>query len=219
MVTYNSLTARTEAQALMPEEASRTIIQGLPAASAALSTFRRVQMTRAQQRMPVLSALPIAYWLDGSSDTGLKETSEIAWDNIYLDVRELAVIIPIPQAVLDDADYDIWGEVTPRLVEAFGNKLDAATLMDVDNPWPQSYQQGIVQQAVAAGNTVNEGTGVDFADDIALTFSEVEEDGFDVNTVYARRKVRSRLRRLRAATTNEPIYQPIAAGSPALIYG
>lgn len=220
MATYNSAISRTEAASLIPEEASGTIVQGLPTASAALSTFRTVRLTRAQQRLPVLSVLPTAYWVSTSGDdTALKQTSDIQWGNIFLDVRELAVIVPIPLAVLDDADFDIWGEVTPRLIEAFGSKLDAATLVDADNPWPETYQQGISRQAFDAGNFVTEGTGVDFADDVALTFGKVEEDGFDVDTIYARRRVRSRLRRLRAATTNEPIYQDIAAGSPPTLYG
>jgi HK97 family phage major capsid protein len=216
VTTYSSLTDRTDAGALIPEDVSREIIQALPAASASLSTFRRVNMTRAQQRMPVLSALPVAYWVTG--DTGLKQTSELNWANKYLDVRELAVIIPIPINVVDDADFDIWGEARPRLVEAFGSKLDAATLMNVDNPWPETYQKGISRQAFDAGNYVTEGTGVDFADDISKVMGEVEADGFDVNTFYARRKVRARLRGLRD-DNNAPIYQPIASGSPATIYG
>jgi HK97 family phage major capsid protein len=156
---FDSLTARTEVAALIPEDVAAGIIQGLPAASAARATFRTVNMTRAQQRMPVLSALPIAYWVSTSGvDTALKQTTEINWSNKYLDVRELAVIVPIPEAVIDDADFDIWGEARPRLIEAFGAKLDAATLMDSDNPWPETYQQGIVRQAFDAGNFVNEGT-------------------------------------------------------------
>lgn len=222
MVTYNSLTSRTDAAALIPEDVSREIIQGLPAASAALSTFRRVNMSRAQQRQPVLSALPTAYWVDGSSDTGLKQTTEMLWGNKYLDVRELAVIIPVPEAVVDDVDYDIWAEIRPRIVEAIGAKLDAATLFDVDNPWPQTYQAGISRQAFDAGNYHIEGTSAaphdDFGGDISDTFALVEEDGFDVNTVYARRKVRNRLRNLRDDNGN-PIYQPLSQGSPATIYG
>lgn len=222
MTTYNSLTSRTDAAALIPEEVSREIIQGLPAASAALSQFRRVNMSRAQQRLPVLSALPIAYWVDGSSDTGLKQTSELNWANKYLDVRELAVIVPIPQAVLDDSDFDIWAEARPRLIEAFGAKLDAATLMNVDNPWPQTYQAGIVRQAYNAGNYHLEGTSAaphdDFAGDISDTMAKVEEDGFDVNGFWARRKIRARLRNLRDDNGN-PIYQPVSQGSPALLYG
>jgi HK97 family phage major capsid protein len=216
VTTYNSLTDRTDSAALIPEDVAREIIQGLPASSASLSTFRRVNMTRAQQRMPVLSALPVAYWMSG--DTGLKQTSELSWGNKYLDVRELAVIIPIPEAVIDDSVFDIWGEARPRLIEAFGSKLDAATLMNVDNPWPETYQKGISRQAFNAGNYVVEGTGVDFADDVSLTMGKVEEDGFDVNTFYARRKIRARLRGLRD-DNNQPIYQPIAQGSPATLYG
>lgn len=219
MPTYSSLTTRADADALIPVEVAREILQGLPASSAALRTMRRVNMSSAQTRQPVLSSLPQAYWVDGSSDTGMKQTTELLWGNKYLDVRELAVILPIPEAVLDDAEYDIWGEVRPRLTEAFGMKLDAATLMNVDNPWPQTYQKGLVRQAFDAGNFVTEGTGVDFADDVALNMAEVEEDGFDVNVHYARRKVRSRLRRLRAATTNEPIFTDLTSGVGGVVYG
>lgn len=224
MPTYNSLTSRTDAAALIPEEVSREIFQGLPAASAALTQFRRVPMTRAQQRMPVLSVLPIAYWVDsGGSDTALKQTSEINWANKYLDVREIAVIIPIPEAVLDDSDFDIWAEARPRLVEAFGAKLDAAALMDLDNPWPQSYQQGITRQAYDAGNYQVEGTGdgvhTDFLSDISETMARVEEDGFDVTAFWARRKVRARLRGLRDGTNGAPIFQPATADAPASLYG
>jgi HK97 family phage major capsid protein len=220
LATYDSLTDRTASGPLSREEVASAIIAGLPAASAALSTFRRVNMTKAQQRMPVLSALPIAYWVSG--DTGLKQTSEICWANKDLDVRELAVIIPIPINVVDDSDFDIAGEAVPRLIEAFGTKLDAATLMDVDNPWPETYQQGIVRQAFDAGNYQIEGTGdgvtLDFAADVSETMARVEEDGFDVNTFYARRKIRARLRGLRDEN-GMPIYQPIAQGSPPLLYG
>ena len=216
---YNSLTTRSDADALIPVEVSREILQGAETASAALRTFRRVNMGAAQMRQPVLSALPQAYWVDGSSDTGRKQTTEMLWGNKYLDVRELAVILPIPEAVLDDAEFDIWGEVRPRLSEAFGAKLDAATLMDVDNPWPQAYQQGIVRQAYDAGNFVLEGTGVDFADDVALNMGEVEDDGFDVNVHYARRRVRSRLRRLRQPTTNEPLFTDLTSGVGGTLYG
>jgi HK97 family phage major capsid protein len=220
VTTYNSLTDRTDAGPLSREEVATAIVQGLPAASAALSTFRRVNMTKSQQRMPVLSALPIAYWVSG--DTGLKQTSAIEWANKYLDVRELAVIVPVPINVVDDSDFDIAGEAVPRLIEAFGAKLDAATLMNVDNPWPETYQKGISRQAFDAGNYVIEGTSAaphdDFAGDVSDTMAKVEEDGFDVNVFYARRKIRARLRNLRDDNGN-PIYQPIAQGNPATLYG
>jgi HK97 family phage major capsid protein len=217
VATYNSLVSRTDADALIPLPVSNEIIEGLTRESAALSSFRRARMSSKTVTQPVLSVLPVAYWVTG--DTGLKQTSEINWTNQTLTAEELAVIIPVPLAVLDDADFDIWAETRPKLVEAFGAKIDRAALFGVDAP--TSWGDGISELAVLAGNSHTEGTGgaVDFADDIAITFGLVEDDGYDVNAVYARRKVRGRLRRLRAATTNEPIFQTFGQGSPDSIYG
>jgi HK97 family phage major capsid protein len=214
VATYDSLIDRTGADSLIPEPVSNEIIQGVIGASAALSSFRTVRMSSKTVKQPVLSALPEAYWVSG--DTGLKQTAEMAWGDQTLTAEELAVIVAVPEAVLDDAAFDIWGEVRPRLVEAFGAKIDQAALFGVDAP--TSWGDGITERAVLAGNTVVEGTGVDFADDIALTIEEVENDGYDVNVAWARRKVRGRLRRLRDQN-DQPIYQQLSAGSPDQLYG
>jgi anthranilate synthase component 1 len=55
-------------------------------------------------------------------------------DILLLQTEELAVIVPISKAVLDDADYDIWGEVRPSLVEAFGIAIDKAVLYGTNIP-------------------------------------------------------------------------------------
>ena len=116
---------RTGAEALIPEERAREIIQGTVEQSAVLSMGRRLaNMTTKQTKLPVLDSLPIAYFVDG--DNGQKKTTKQAWDKKVIYAEEIAVIVPIPEAVLDDADYDIWGEVRPRLIEAFGQKIDGA---------------------------------------------------------------------------------------------
>lgn len=63
-------------------------------------------MTSKQTRIRVLDFLPTAYWVDG--DTGMKQTSMQAWDNVYLTAAELAVIVPIPESVFDDAEMIFW---------------------------------------------------------------------------------------------------------------
>jgi HK97 family phage major capsid protein len=215
-VPFDSIIDRTDAAALIPEEVSNEILDALPAESVALSSFRRVRMGRAQQRMPVLSALPLAYWVDG--DTGLKQTSDQVWANKFLDARELAVIIPVPQAVLDDSEFDIWAEVKPRLVEAFGIKIDGAALFGTDSPsgWPDS----IAEQAIAAGNSYVAGTSaVDIAEDVNQVMALVEADGFDVNGFWARRTLKAAFRGLRD-DTGQPIFQPsLIAGTPGTLYG
>lgn len=208
---------RTGATALMPEDATREIIQGLPEQSVALTRFRRTTMSRKQQRMPALSALPTAYFVNG--DTGKKKTSSVEWESVYLNAEELAVIVPIPEAVLDDSDFDIWGEVRPRIEEAMGVAIDGAVFFGTNAPaaWPDD----IVTAATAAGSTFQNGSvaTADLADDINSTMALVEADGFEVNGFVAAPTMKSRLRGLRSAT-GELIFNPgLTAATPATVYG
>lgn len=214
---YDSITTRDAAAALIPEAVSKEIIKSLPQASFALNMFRRVTMSRKQTRMPVLSVLPSAAWVNG--DTGLKQTTELAWDNKYLTAEPIAVIVPISEDVLEDAEFDIWGEAKPLLIEAIGQKIDAAVLFGTNKPtsWPDS----IVEGADAAGNTYVRGsvTDQDLAEDINQTMALVEADGFDVNGFIARVGLKASLRGLRDGT-GAFIYQPgMTAGTPSSLYG
>ena len=74
---------------------------------------RLPNMSRAQRRLPIMGSFATAYFVSG--DTGLKQTSDVTWENKYIDAEELAVIVPIPEVVLDDANFDIWSQVRRRL--------------------------------------------------------------------------------------------------------
>ena len=217
MPTYDSLISRADVAGLIPTEYAAGIIASMAEQSVALRTFRRTVMARGVTEQPVLSVLPTAYWV-GATDTGRKQTSEQNWENVTLTARELAVIVPIPQAVINDASVDLWAEVRPRLGEAFGQKVDAAALFGTDSPsgWPDS----IVTQAIAAGHEYTVGdSGGDIAADINETWALVEDDGFDVNVQWARRRIRSRLRGLRD-DNGQPVFQNgLERGAPPSIYG
>ena len=182
---YTNVISRTDAQALMPEEVVNDLLSGLANESAALTMFKTVPMARGQVRMPVLSALPIAYFVNG--DTGLKQTTEADWANKYLNAEELAAIVPIPENVLDDADYDIWGEITPLLQQAVGRAVDAAVFFGTNKP--SSWPNAIVTDAVTAGQTVTRGTNNAAAGgiygDLSALYSAVEGSGYDVNGLIA----------------------------------
>ena len=223
MPTYNSLTDRTDVAGLIPTEYAAQIIQSMAQSSVALQTFRRVTMPRGAVEMPVLSVLPTAYWV-GATDTGRKQTSEQNWENVSLVARELAVIVPIPVAVVEDATVDLWAEIRPRIAEAFGVKVDAAALFGTDKP--SGWGDSIVEAAIAATNeftvgdtgNVSGATG-DIAHDINETWALVEEDGFDVNIQWSRRRMRARLRGLRD-DNGQPVFQNgLERGAPASIYG
>ena len=216
MGVYNSLISRSDAAALIPEATSKEIIQGVTEQSKVLQLFRKLpNMPSSRTRMPVLSSMPTAYFVTG--DTGLKQSTKISWANKYLDAEEIACIVPIPEAVLDDADYDIWGEVKPRIMEAFGNVIDGAVLFGVNKPaaWPTD----IVAGATAAGIKVTEGDGVDLVEDCNLLMSAVEDCGFDVTGFVGDIIMKGKFRGLRDANGGMIFVPSVTAGTPNTLFG
>lgn len=157
-------------------------------------------MSSKTQRMPVLAALVQAYFVNG--DTGLVQTTKMAWENKYLNAEPLAVIVPVPRDVVQDADFDMWGEVRPRIEEAIGRALDAAIFFGTNKPasWPDS----LVTAARAAGNVRDNNVAAAAAGGIAEDFNQlmgkIEEDGFDVTGAVARTGLRVRMRGARDTT-------------------
>jgi len=159
MSDFDQFISRSTADALIPEEVSKEIVQGVPEASSAMKLFRRLpNMSRKQRRIPVLDILPVAYFLNGETGTGsLKKTTKMAWADKFLNVEEIAAIVPIPENVLDDANYDIGGQAKPFIIMAIGRAFDGAVFFGVNKP--TSWPTDIVAAATAAGNAVTLGTG------------------------------------------------------------
>ncbi len=157
-------------------------------------------MGRAQVRFPVLSALPIAYWVSG--DTGLKQTTEMAWTNKFMNIEEIATIMPVPDNVLADVEADIWDEAQPLIVEAFGRVLDAAVFFGSNAP--ASFPTNVLAAANAAGNLLAEGTNAaatgGFMGDVDDLHGLVEDDGFEISGWVAATSARKRLRKARDTT-------------------
>lgn len=197
--------SRAEAEALIQEQVVSTIFQDAPKQSNFMQLARKLpNMTSKQTRIRVLDILPMAYWVDG--DTGMKRTSKQAWDNVYLNAEELAVIVPIPEAVLADAEFDILGEVAPRVNEAIGAAVDSATIFGVNRPagWPVD----IVTRARQAGNNVAIGQSPDYYDLIMGengVIAKVEESGRMVTGVISAMGMRAKLRGIKD-DAGHPIY-------------
>ena len=201
-MSFNSIVTRQESVsipqtgygALIPEDFSREIFKGIVNKSAAMQLFPHRTMSRMQQRIPVVSALPSAYWVAG--DTGIKQTTAVQWLNKWLIAEELAVIVPIPEKLLDDVDYDLWDEIRPLLEEAIAIALDEAVFFGVGKP--ASWPTAVVPASIAAGNSVVRGaSAVDIADDLNNVMTTVEVDGYAPNGWWMRPQFKAALRGLR----------------------
>ena len=210
-----NLITRSNAEALIPQQISDEIIQALPTQSVALRLMRAMPpMTSKQTKIPVMTGNVDAYFVSG--DSGMKQTSNMTWDNVYITAEELAVIVPIPEAVLDDASYDIWGQIRPRIVEAFGKAIDAAAFFGTNKPstWPT----GIVPAAIAASNyaTITTSGLYQAINGENGLVAKVEDEGMPVTSFVGAVKARSMLRGATDAN-GQPIFRQAysngAAGS------
>lgn len=203
---YNTLIQRTDTAALVPEDVSNQMLTTLADESAVLRLATRIPIARNQVRFPVLSALPEAYFVTG--DTGLKQTTTAAWANKYMNVEEIATIVPIPEAVLDDSGYDVWAAIRPLMESAIARKLDAAVFFGASAP--ASWPTNIVASAVAAGNTVTRGTNANtaggFSQDMIDLAATLWNDGYDTTGTVANMTVRARMLSARD-TTGQTIAQ------------
>lgn len=201
-----NILSRNNLSGLIPEPVTREIIQGAVEKSAVLSMGRRLpNMSSRTQTLNVLDSLPSAYFVNG--DTGTKQLTQMAWDKKKIYAEEIAVIVPIPEAVLDDADYDIWGEVRPRLQEAFGKVIDGAILFGTNKP--ASWRKSVLETAQEAGNVVHPSVSTTIFDDIMGAnglIAKVEEDGYVPDGVMAAVTARAKLRGV-VDTTGQPIFK------------
>lgn len=168
---------RTDVDALIETQVASEIFEGVVKESKALSMFKRLpNMTSDKTKIRVLDTLPVAYFVDETKNNGRKNLTKMAWESKYINAAELAVIVPIKENVLNDASIDIWAEVKPRIVEAFGRKIDNAIFNGVDKP--TDWREGLIPSIVAAGKEVTE-TG-ELYSDINDVMTEVEESGYNV---------------------------------------
>lgn len=113
------------------------------------------------------------------------------------------MIVPIPNALADDASIDLWATVRPLLAEAIGKKVDQASLFGTDKP--DSWPTAVVPAAIAAGNKVVRGTGDDIGVDVAMLGEKIAQEGYGINGFATKPGMQWELVALRNAN-GDPIY-------------
>lgn len=208
---FDDQITRDDSGALMPEDVSREILGTIAEESVVMNFGRRLpNMNRRTRRMPVWQTLPQAFFVNG--DTGMKQSTKAAWDNVFIEAEEIACYVVIPDAVADDADYDLWDEVKPGIISAIGKTLDQAVLYGINAPssWPDPITIGVEEH----GHKVTVGDVGDLYDDLmgeGGVLSLIEEDGYMPNGHVAALRMRAKLRGLREKdvdgnATGQPIF-------------
>ena len=194
--------AKADFDSLIPDEISAEILKEVPQGSVIMRKARRLRdMSKGVMKMPVLDALPLAYFTDGepsdeSGEQGMKKTTKAEWKDKNLNAGEIAVIVPVKESDWDDLDIDLWSELKPLIVEAMGAVFDTAVLHGTNKPstWPTA----LVAAAIAAGNSVT--IGADLYDNLmgeTGVIAKVEGDGYMPTGHIGGLSMRGKLRSLR----------------------
>jgi hypothetical protein len=113
---------------------------------------------------------------------------------------------------MEDSSFDVVGEVTPRINEALGIKVDQAIAFGINRPG--EWQNDIITLARQAGNNVSI-TGSLTYDKLlgeGGLIAKVEESGYMVNGVMAATKTRAGLRGIKD-NDGHPIFKTDMQGS------
>lgn len=192
--------SRNDAEALIPQVVIDEIMQGVVKESKAMQMFRRLpNCTTGRTDMRVLDSLPMTYWQN--ADTARKKLTKMAWDKKVIYYEELAVIVPIAEQTLDDTAYDIWGEVKPRLVEAFGKAFDEAVFTGANKP--ARFRADLITSIRNAGAVVTPGNDTLYKS-INDAMVKVEESGYNVTGVVGGVDLKGKFRMM-LDTIGQPI--------------
>lgn len=213
---YDSIISRSDASALIPQEVSNEILTGVWKLNPLMQLARRLpNMSAAQKRLPVMSALATAYFVSG--DNSLKETTEINWANKYIDAEELAVIVPIPEAVLDDSSFDVWAQVRPELETALSIAISHAVFYGTNIPasWTTNLgAAGLLALCVADGHSLSLAAYTDLYEAVLGetgagtdgVYMSIEADGFMVTGSVAHPSIKGKIRNSRDML-GQPIFK------------
>ena len=193
---------RSDVDALIETQVASEIFEGTIRESKALQLFRRLpNATSDKTKLRVLDSLPVAYFVDETQGNGRKKITKMAWDKVFINIAELAVIVPIKENLLNDTSIDLWAEIKPRVVEAFAKKIDNAMFFGVDKP--TEWRAGLVPSVISAGAEVDETTNGLYSD-INDVMTKVEESGYEVTGLLGGVGLKGKFRMM-TDTTGQPL--------------
>lgn len=206
----NRSNADTRLALELPERVVGDILRDAEVTSKFLQLGEVHRMSTRQERIRLQNSKPSAYWINGTTtagdaplgsandddtnqtakDSGLKQTTEYGYDNLYLTTDEIAVMVVMPDAWRDDSTL-AWEQIRRDLRGAFAEAIDAAGFFGASttaHPLPSTFGTGIVPGAIAEGNVVyladhlastpTDGSRADRADAYAAVAQLIDGKGY-----------------------------------------
>ena len=201
---FNLKVNERDARPLIPEqEIIDGIMSGIRQGSSILPLMTKLpDATSDTAVITALDALPIAYFVDEGVSNGRKQTTSAAWKNVKLHMAEIAVIVPIKQNLLNDAKYDIFGQMRPLLIEQAYKLVDEAIILGKNKP--AIWREGLIPSIINAGKNVAPSTNNTYTQ-ISDAMTQVEISGYDVTGILGGVALKGEFRKGLLDNTGQPL--------------
>lgn len=168
----------------IPEKYNKLVLEEIMGNSKVMQLAKYEEMDSKEKKFEYFAKGPGAYWVGEGEKI---KTSKPQWLQATMVAKKLGVIIPCSREFLHYKMSDFFEAMKPKIAEAFYKKFDAAAILNVDNPFPQSIEESVV----AADNIVE---GDITYDNILAMEDMLTDEDFDVNAFISTKKNRSTLR-------------------------
>ncbi|MDU0984150.1 MAG: phage major capsid protein [Enterococcus faecalis] len=168
----------------IPDKYNTLILKDVMENSKLMQLAKYEEMDGKEKKFEYFAEGPGAYWV-GEGEKIKK--SKPKWLNVTMTAKKIGVIIPVSREYLTYKMSDFFTQMQPKIAEAFYKKIDAATILDKENPFSQS-----IEKSVIAASNVIEG---DLTYDNILALEDLLGEGeYDPNAFISNRKNRTVLR-------------------------
>ena len=120
---------------LIPTSVASELIAAAEQQSVCMRLGNVTTMPTGVESVPTITVEPDAEW---NALGGRKKATTIEWSALRLEAEELACVLAIPQAWVDDAGFPVWEQVRNRVAAAFAKRIDETLLFNVA-PVPGSF--------------------------------------------------------------------------------
>lgn len=168
----------------IPDKYNELILKDVMEGSKVMQLAKYEEMDSKEKKFEYFAKGPGAYWVGEGQKI---KTSKPQWLNAKMVAKKLGVIVPCSRELLHYKVSDFFNKMKPKIAEAFYKKFDEAVIMNLDNPFPQSLEESIME----SGNSIS--TGLTYDNILALEDILSDED-FDTNAFISTKKNRSTLR-------------------------
>lgn len=168
----------------IPEKYNKLILKDVMNGSKVMQLAKYEEMDSKEKKFEYFAKGPGAYWVGEGEKI---QTSKPQWMRATMVAKKLGVIVPCSREFLHYKMSDFFEQMRPKIAEAFYQKFDAAAILNLGNPFPQSVDES----ALAAGNLVSGGISYD---NILEMEDILNNEDYDVNAFISTKKNRSTLR-------------------------